>query len=88
VSDLQCPARIFLLRRGAADVGAVVEHLEAERLAAVLDSGAAVDLAEVADRHRGETVLVVAEHRHATPLVLVEIDADGRRVSPWEMPCS
>ena len=44
-----------------------------------------MDLTEVADLHRGETVLVVSDQGpHADrgrDLVLVEIDADGWRVT-------
>ena len=58
-----------------------------ERLAATYDGP--VDLDAIADRHRGETVLVVgpipAEHDLGTAVVLVEVDADGRRVSPWDV---
>ena len=83
VSDLQCAARLLLVREAPA--GALAERLSHERLAATYD--APVDLADLADRHRGETVLVVGEHPHGpAAVVLVEIDADGRRVSPWETP--
>ena len=76
MSDLQCPARILLVReRPAVGPGGV-------RAAAEYD--APVDLAELADRHRGETVLVVGEHPHGPGDVLVEIDADGWRVTPWD----
>jgi hypothetical protein len=86
VSDLQCAARILLVREVPA--GALAERLSAERLAATYE--APVDLDEVADRPRGETVLVVgrrpAEHDHGgSPVVLVEIDADGRRTSTWDV---
>ena len=81
MSDLQCAARILLVRQPP--TGALADRLGHERLAATYD--APVDLDEVADRHRGETVLVVGDHEHgAASVVLVEIDADGRRVSPWE----
>jgi hypothetical protein len=73
MSDLQCAARILLAR-------VVPEHGPPERVAATYD--APVDLDELADRHRGETVLVVGEHGHAADVVLVEIDADGRRTTP------
>ncbi|WP_432479571.1 hypothetical protein [Nocardioides sp. GXQ0305] len=87
MSDLHCPARILLVDQRPA--GALAERLSRESLAATYD--APVDLDEVADRHRGETVLVVgplpAEHAHAGgPVVLVEVDADGRRTSPWDVP--
>ena len=81
MSDLQCAARILLVRE--APTGAPAERLARERVAATYDGP--VDIDEVADRHRGETVLVVGEHQlGAATVVLVEIDADGRRVSPWE----
>jgi hypothetical protein len=72
VSDLQCPVRVYVARQDAAhDPPAGI------RLADVLRWTAA-DLADVrgafdglADRYRGETVLVV-------------LDADGlRRVAEW-----
>jgi hypothetical protein len=72
VSDLHCPARIVLARtRPPGD----------QRWAATYESP--VDLETVADAHRGELVLVVGEHGHAAEAVLVEVDADGRRVTPW-----
>ena len=81
VSDLQCPARI-LLARERPDGG-----LAGERLAGTYDGP--VDLDALADRHRGETVLVVgpipAEHDLGAAVVLVEVDADGLRVSPWDV---
>ena len=85
MSDLQCAARILLMRD--APTGALAERLERERVAATYD--APVDLDEVADRHRGETVLVVGPlpaRLGSDPVVLVEIDADGRRISAWETP--
>ena len=87
MSDLHCAARILLVRE--LPTGALAERLSHERLAATYD--APVDLDEVADRHRGETVLVVGpqpvEHPWGpSPVVLVEVDADGHRVSPWEIP--
>ena len=77
MSDLQCPARILLARERS--VGA----LSGERLVATYD--APVDLDELADRHRGETVLVVGEHGYGPGDVLLEMDADGRRVTPWDL---
>jgi hypothetical protein len=78
VSDLQCPARILLVRALPTDD----RLLAGETLAATYE--APVDLDELADRHRGEAVLVVGEHDLGdAPVVLVELDADGRRVTPW-----
>ena len=72
VSDLHCPARIVLARTAPAGD---------ERWAATYEGP--VDLAALADAHRGELVLVVGEHDHEAEAVLVEVDADGRRVSGW-----
>ena len=72
VGDLQCPARIVLAR---------VRPPGAVAWAATYD--APVDLEAVADLHRGELVLVVGEHGHDVDPVLVELDGDGQRVSPW-----
>ena len=86
MSDLQCSAR-FLLVREAPDEG-LAERLRRERVVATYDGP--VDLDELADRYRGETVLVVgpvpAEHDLGpTRVVLVEVDADGRRTTPWDV---
>jgi hypothetical protein len=85
VSDLQCAAR-FVLVRARPQPGSELQlpgPLAAERLAATYD--APVDLDELADRHRGEAVLVVGEHEFGpAPVVLVEVDADGRRVTSWD----
>ena len=77
MSDLQCPARILLVRTPPTND----LLLAGESLAATYE--APVDLEELADRHRGEAVLVVGEHDlGSAPVVLVELDADGRRVTP------
>ena len=82
MSDLQCAARFLLVRE--APSGAVADRLRTERLAATYDGP--VDLDELADRYRGETVLVVGEHDQGpAPVVLVEVDADGRRATPWDV---
>ena len=80
MSDLQCPARILLVRdRPDRALGV---RLGSERVVAEYDGP--VDLVELADRHRGEAVLVVGEHEHGdAAVVLVEIDADGLRACPW-----
>jgi hypothetical protein len=81
MSDLQCAARILLVRDRPA--GALPGPLAEERLAATYD--APVDLDDLADRHRGEAVLVVGEHGFGpAPVVLVEVDADGRRITSWD----
>ncbi len=81
MSDLQCAARLLLVR-GQPD-GPLAHRLAEERI--VVEYVAPVDLEELADRHRGEAVLVVGEHDHGSDeVVLVEIDADGRRTSRWD----
>lgn len=80
MSDLQCAARILLVREGPDP--ALAAQLAQERV--VAEYAGPAHLAELADRHRGETVLVVGEHAYGdATVVLVEIDADGRRVTPW-----
>ena len=81
MSDLQCPARILLLRQPPSNE--LTEALAAERVVATYDGPA--DLDEIADRHRGEAVLVVGEHGFGPDaVVLVEIDGDGTRATRWE----
>lgn len=72
MSDLQCPARIVLARRRPAEEGPWAASYDGP-----------VDLDAVADLHRGELVLVVGEHGHDLDPVLLEVDGDGRRVTPW-----
>ncbi len=85
MSDLQCAARILLARPsiGADALARLAEREHAARTITAEPADAAVDLAEVADLHRGETVLVVTDTGpHADrgrDLLLVEIDADGWR---------
>ena len=108
MTDLQCPARIFLVRPwppGGDRAPAVAESLRdqrvsavhaapggsvaAETLAAALDVpvAAGADLDDLADRYRGEAIAVVADHSHGSgAVVLLESDADGRRVSRWDVP--
>ncbi|QZY30203.1 hypothetical protein [Nocardioides coralli] len=89
MTDLHCPARIFLLRPGPGSE-AVLERLVAvERVTATyhrVASSDGADLADLADRHRGEAVVVVGEHPHRPDLALVEVDADGERVVPLTVP--
>lgn len=81
MSDLQCAARILLVRERPGP--ALAARLAQERVVAEYDGP--TDLADLADRHRGEAVLVVGEHAYGdAAVVLVEIDADGRRVTPWD----
>jgi hypothetical protein len=63
VSDLQCPARIFLARADQARDGIpLTERLRGERIAQVYSGSAALaELEDIADRHRGEAVLVVGD---------------------------
>jgi len=85
VSDLQCAARFVLVRTLPANGlrARLPGPLAEERLAATYD--APVDLDDLADRHRGEAVLVVGEHGFGpAPVVLVEVDADGRRITSWD----
>ena len=59
MSDLQCPARIFLAREDQARDGI---SLRGERIAQVYSGSAAlVALEDIADQHRGEAVLVVGD---------------------------
>lgn len=85
MSDLQCPARVFLAR----------DDLPAERVEAVVDgehiagryavpSGEPSDLAwveDLVDRHRGESVLVVAPHE----VISGWLHQVGRRVDPGDV---
>ncbi len=73
MSDLQCPARFLLARaRPTPEPG--------ERIAATYE--APVDLEELADRHRGEMVVVLGEHGYEADVVMLEVDGDGRRLTP------
>ena len=84
MSDLQCPARILLARSGVDDVE-LAELVARENVARTITSDALVDLDALADLHRGETVLVVSDSGphvdRGSDVVLVEIDADGQRIS-------
>ena len=81
MSDLQCAARILLVREPP--TGGLPGPLAEERLAATY--AGPVDLDELADRHRGEAGLGVGEHDFGPArVVLVEVDADGRQVTSWD----
>lgn len=81
MSDLQCAARLLLVR--GQPHGPLARRLADERI--VAEYVAPVDLDELADRHRGEAVLVVGDHDLGPgDVLLVEIDADGRRTSRWD----
>ncbi len=103
MSDLQCPARLFLLSGSGPPPASVVSALHGQRVVVVYGPPAAGELVswladelgaavstghpgasfdDLADRHRGEAVVVVGDHDHDAPLVLVEIDADGSRTVP------
>lgn len=82
MSDLQCPARLLLVRVRPDD-GPLARRLAEERV--VAEYAAPADLEDLADRHRGEAVLVIGEHDLGPgDLLLVEIDADGRRIRRWD----
>ena len=62
MSDLQCPARIFLAREDQARDGIPLTERRGERIAQVYSGSAALAaLEDIADRHRGEAVLVVGD---------------------------
>ena len=63
MSDLQCPARIFLAREDQPqDAIPLPERLRGERIAHVYTTSVALAvLEEIADGHRGEAVLVVGK---------------------------
>jgi len=86
MSDLQCPARLFVgWPAVAADVLRWRRVVAAEGLAAEHDlRGQPVDLCGLADLHRGEAVLVLvdtapaqAPDLRAGALLALVIDADG-----------
>ena len=91
MSDLQCPARI-LLAQPSLDSVVLAGLVADERIARRIDSATALDLDEVADLHRGETVLVVAgEGPHVErnrPFMVLGIDADGWREATCPAPTS
>ena len=80
MSDLQCPARIVLALPSVSPE-ALSALLVGERVARLITDP--VDLGDVADLHRGETVVVVADAGphvdRGVPVLVVEIDADGLR---------
>ena len=63
MTDLQCPARVFLAREDQARDGiSPTERLRGERIAQVYGGSAALAaLEDIADQHRGEAVLVVGD---------------------------
>lgn len=107
MSDLQCPARLFLLSGSGPPSSSVVAALRGERVVAVyrptsgsdaetevasrladelgIEASTTDSLDDVADRHRGEAVVVVGEHPYDEPLALLEIDANGRSARAWDV---
>lgn len=86
MSDLQCPARLYVVWPSAGDDAAALVP-PGERMAAVYERPD--DLASVADLHRGEAVLVVVDAAlPETPdlapgdVVGLELDGDGWRRLP------
>lgn len=89
MSDLQCPARLYVAwpRAGAAGEETLPERLvPGEHLAAVLTCppGTSPDLTAVADLHRGEAVLVLVSGAPAFlpelqpgDVVPLTVDGDG-----------
>ena len=95
MSDLQCPARLYLASAGQGDDShRWSDTVARESIAGVVDlrgSGSAVQhLLEVADLHRGEAVLVLLHPSVAAPWGLSAgeceefwVDGDGiRRAAP------
>ena len=92
MSDLQCPARVFLVRDDLS-VARVEAAVDGERIAGryAVSPGHPADagwLDDVVDRHRGEAVLVVAPHdvisgwlrqvgRHVDPGDVLAFDVDS-----------
>jgi hypothetical protein len=68
----------------AVPAGAGAAQQGTPRRAAVRLVRRSVDLDDLADRHRGETVLVVGDPAYGPDDVLVEIDSDGLRVTAWD----
>ena len=81
---MQCPARIVLARSTVSE-SALADLRERERVVVEVRTPPIVDLDELADAYRGEAVLVVSdEGPHVDAghdVIVVEIDADGRRYS-------
>ena len=89
MSDLQCPARLYVARPASeAEATSFAESVRAEHVTARVDlRGRAPDLQQVADVHRGEGVLVLVDVAPtALPglavgeVLLCEVDSDGVRV--------
>ena len=91
MSDLQCPARLYVgWPTSAADVARWGDALRTENVPTTVDQrGAVADLATVADAYRGEGVLVLVDRRvdelptlGEGELLACEVDADGVRLVP------
>ena len=85
MSDLQCPARVYLARDDlpATRVQAAVadEHLAGRYAVAPGDSVGADWLDDLVDRHRGEALLVVAP----VEVLIGWLAEAGRRVAPVDV---
>lgn len=89
MSDLQCPARLYVARPASeTEATRFAASVRAEHVTACVDlRGRAPDLQAVADLHRGEGVLVLVDVAPAVlpglvvgEMVLCEVDSEGVRV--------
>lgn len=87
MSDLQCPARLVVVRSDAA--ADLVDGWRAAGVvmaAEVVRAARADDLDAIADLHRGETVVVVHDGSLDAVLgegpIVLDVDADGWRRVP------